>query len=94
MIYLPLSVLTSYCQKIASTWYSMLFLSSLAFWQQLLKANDLKVVECFASEKKNIMLSQRLKQLVYVSFHIFVVVLFVVTNNDFCASVFETQVGK
>ena len=94
MIYLPLSVLTSYCQKIASTWYSMLFLGRLAFWQQLLKANDLKVVECFASEKKNIMLSRRLKQLVYVSFHIFVVVLFVVTNNDFCASVFETQVGK
>ena len=72
----------------------MLFLGRLAFWQQLLKANDLMVVECFVSEKKNIMLSRRLKQLVYVSFHIFVVVLFVVTNNDFCASVFETQVGK
>ncbi|CAH3039746.1 unnamed protein product [Pocillopora meandrina] len=38
------------------------------------------------------MLSRRLKQLVYVSFHIFVVVLFVVANNDFYASVFETQV--
>ncbi|CAH3039751.1 unnamed protein product [Pocillopora meandrina] len=38
------------------------------------------------------MLPRKLKQLVFVSFHIFLVVLFVVANNDFCASVFETHV--
>ena len=32
----------------------MLFLGGLALWKQLLKANDLKLVECFASEQKNI----------------------------------------
>ena len=77
-IYLPLSVLTSYYQQIVSTWYSMLFQDRLAFLQQLRRGNDLKLVE----SQKNIMLPRRLKQLVLVSFRIFLVVLFVVTMTS------------
>ena len=94
VIYLPLSVLPSYYRQIVSTWYSMLFYGRLAFWQQLRGATDLKLVERSASERKNIMLPLRSKQLVFVTFHIFVVVSLVVATNNFCASVFETQVGK
>ena len=54
VIYLLLSGFSSYYQQIASNWYSMLFLGGLALWKQLLRANDLKLVECFASEQKNI----------------------------------------
>ena len=35
-----------------------------------------------------------LTKLAFVIFNIFLVVLFVVANGDFCGSVFETQVGK
>ena len=35
-----------------------------------------------------------LTQLVIVTLNIFLVVLFVAANKDFCGSVFETQLGK
>ena len=78
VIYLPLSVLTSYYQQIVSTLYSMLFQDRLAFLLQLRRGNDLKLVE----SQKNIMLPRRLKQLVLVSLRIFLVVLFVVTMTS------------
>ncbi|RMX59238.1 hypothetical protein pdam_00005692 [Pocillopora damicornis] len=46
--------------------------------EQLRRGNDLKLVE----SQKNIMLPRRLKQLVLVSFRIFLVVLFVVTMTS------------
>ena len=54
VIYLLLSGLTSYYQQIASNRYPMLFLGGLALWKQPLRADDPKLVECFASEQKNI----------------------------------------
>ena len=52
VIYLLLSGFSSYYQQIASNWYSMLFLGGLALWKQLLRANDLKLLNAFQVSKK------------------------------------------
>ena len=52
VIYLLLSGFSSYYQQIASNWYSMLFLGGLALWKQLLRANDLKLLNALQVSKK------------------------------------------